>query len=234
MPPGDPVERELIPIELDAQPATSGTEMSTEDFIKWHKERGLPLPAKSQRSPDKQSLLIFHNPIFPDDEDFVSSWLMTQPVRHALHEPFPMPKLPLRYEIKPSSGRGLGMFATTDIKAGRDIMYEHPLVVADRGRITPSVMQMLFDRLSHPLQQKFMSLTNCKKPEEAGPIAGILRTNAFGVELSGGPSGAQLTHMALLLDMSRCNHRCAPFCYLLVHGADQRMQLFPQRVVPMG
>lgn len=109
------------------------------------------------------------------------------------------------YRISEASGKGLGMYATQDIRAGDLIVAERPLLIAPRsvstardGEIpehltmhqihqvvihdTEQVYSVLLERLDPDRKNAFMKLANSHRSDGSGPILGRVRTNGFGVD----------------------------------------------------
>lgn len=162
--------------------------------------------------------VLFHAPRFPASNNnikFDGSWAVMQSVRAALREPYPAPDIPRIFDIKQCEDRikGKGMFAKVDIAAGHVFLFEHPVLL--HGQNIPigagskgAFYKTLLNRLPDPeMRAQVMALDNCKTPEEAGPIEGIMRTNGFGVELDGASDEMYRIHSGVFLQMSRCNHR---------------------------
>lgn len=213
--PGEPVVREKIYHEIgddDTQDVPGRSRMTMEDYIRWCEERGLPCnvtPTEDLQDVEPEEI-IFHSPLFPASNDFEGSWATVESVRMALHEPYPVPRMPLLFDIKECGDKVKGMFAKVDIAPGFAILFEHPVILvlrAIRGVPSGTIFKLLTERLQPSLLQQLMALSNCKTPEEAGPVEGILRTNAFLVELDGGTIKNWRDHSAVFLQISRCNHR---------------------------
>ncbi|KAG0295071.1 hypothetical protein BGZ98_001521 [Dissophora globulifera] len=102
------------------------------------------------------------------------------------------------YVVKDVPGKGMGMFATRDIKRGECILSEKPLVFATQDFIKT---QLAVEAMAEPDKKSFFALHNVR-PEL--PIAlGIVKTNAL-------PLGPNAVDCAVYKIMSRINHTCAP------------------------
>lgn len=144
---------------------------------------------------------------------------------HLQHKPFLLPAVyPAHtYEIRRSSGKGLGMFATHEIPPGGIILIEHPvLVLADCIQLSAEsspleLYAMLFNRLPDKILEDSMSLSNVKSVSECSRVEGIMRTNALAIDIpmKNEPSRR---HWGLFLKTSRCNHRYAfPTSFIYDH-----------------
>ncbi|KAF9569532.1 hypothetical protein EC968_002576 [Mortierella alpina] len=102
------------------------------------------------------------------------------------------------YVLKEAPGKGIGMFATRDIKKGECILSEKPLVFATRDlRRT----QLAIDAMTESDKESFFALHNIHS--DVSTAFGIVRTNGL-------PLGAQSTDCAVYKILSRVNHGCAP------------------------
>ena len=96
---------------------------------------------------------------------------------------------PPRYEVRPSKGFGLCLFATRNVNMGGLIVAERPLVLLRTdvhrvGDLPPQqlreIRRMLVEHLEAKDREEFFALPNCKgysRPE----ISGIIDTNSLGV-----------------------------------------------------
>ena len=134
-----------------------------------------------------------------------------------------------------SEGAGLGVFAGRDIKFGEFILAERPLLIHPADfRYAPSGaaddytyeqhmvimrheietdLEVALGRMSDQNQAVFKSLSNAHTDDGSGPLLGIMRTNAFGVnidELTRTTSAANLPKLYSIVahEGSRINHRC--------------------------
>lgn len=102
------------------------------------------------------------------------------------------------YVIKDAPGKGVGIFATRDIKRGECILSEKPLVFASRNLIKT---QRAIDAMTDLDKKSFFALHNIHS--DVPTAFGIVRTNAL-------PLGANAVDCAVYEVMSRVNHSCAP------------------------
>jgi hypothetical protein len=108
--------------------------------------------------------------------------------------------------IKPlADGSGLGVFATENITMGDLIFSERPMYIGPAAHMPsgnmPShfsmeqirqatlfeqerLLQVCFGRMPVEMQNAFMALSNSHKHDGSGPLMGIIRTNAFGIEVT--------------------------------------------------
>lgn len=156
-----------------------------------------------------------------------------------LNWPRPAPSSPLapRYEVRNTSVRGNGLFATTFIRRG-DLILSEPAMFITSPKIWPAKsrpglappkdkeedliraladreeeLKILFDRLDEKKQKSFMELANCHTEDGSGPIMGRIRTNGFYAEVGG-------EVLSCLCDLaSRANHR-----YVEVHCYSARAE----------
>ena len=127
----------------------------------------------------------------------------------------PQPNTGMNIDIKPSPGKGLGMFSRRQISNGEAFFVEYPTVV------TPYVIGLsidlsalyadIFGKLSGPIYGELMNLSSSYSisGENQDIHEAIMRINALAIELPV-PSGefSELnTHRAIFLQTSRCNHR---------------------------
>jgi len=132
-----------------------------------------------------------------------------------------------------SEGAGLGMFAGRDIKFGEFILAERPLLMHPADiRYAPgaaddytyeqhmaimrheieSGLEVALGRMSDQNQAAYKSLFNAHTEDGSGPLLGIMRTNAFGVnidELTRTTSAANHSKLYSIVanEGSRINHR---------------------------
>ncbi|TDL17417.1 SET domain-containing protein [Rickenella mellea] len=124
------------------------------------------------------------------------------------------------YRIQTVNGSGLGMVAIRAIAAGETICIERPVLISPSA--LPSHKECpLEDRLQDIYQTMLgvldpgavtaiMSLSNCKPvtKDSWSRLRGIIDTNTLYCSF---PQSQYLPHYGgVFLDMSRCNHSCAP------------------------
>lgn len=109
------------------------------------------------------------------------------------------------FEVKPSPGKGLGVFAIQDNKKDTVIFQEAPLISGGPDRLDKEAAFML---LSEAKKQDFMALhsrCNCRKsPCEETQLMRIWAVNSFDLVSLG--SG----NLGLFKIVSRINHSCLP------------------------
>ncbi|KAI5831716.1 SET domain-containing protein [Schizophyllum commune Tattone D] len=139
----------------------------------------------------------------------------------------------IAHRIAPCEGKGLGVFATRDIKASELILAERPLTLAPLmlPRVdgipdhftTEQVIQakmaewekaleILVSRMLPERKDALMALSNCHEHDGSGPILGRLRTNgiaAMGLHYAG-MKGRPGRYTATCEIISRVNHSCCP------------------------
>jgi SET domain len=122
----------------------------------------------------------------------------------------------LPYEIRPSLGKGLGVFATKDIPRGTSIMIEEPLFTIKTPEMIPgqgmrisdmlSDMDSAFDDLDSSQQEAYLALHAYRFPSEeeepnSNTIMVIFRSNAYDTG----------DHQAgIFPKIARINHSCKP------------------------
>lgn len=123
------------------------------------------------------------------------------------------------FEVRVTTDKGRGLFATRDIRRGECILAERPLLVAP-VRFLPSplgeiprnvlaekaLLQCLY-WLEQEDRKELLNLHNCKPTTECGPIFGIVRTNGMGADF--GASKVCQEYSCVGLKASMANHRYA-------------------------
>ena len=106
---------------------------------------------------------------------------------------------PKLYEIGPSPGKGLGVFATVDIPRGTRIMADACLfyVVGPKAMITE--IEAGFDNLTPNQQEDYLAL-RCPDYPGKSPIIRTWEANCFAMDHDTG----------IFLQASRINHSCTP------------------------
>ena len=110
------------------------------------------------------------------------------------------------YIIKESPGKGLGMFATTDIQKGTRILTEKPFfTLATSPELSwsdpyaPNDISEAFDRLTNRKRLKYMQL-HCPKRKDCSVLVSIYEANCY--EMGQGD--------CICYEASRINHSCVP------------------------
>ncbi|KAJ7886625.1 hypothetical protein B0H14DRAFT_2498516 [Mycena olivaceomarginata] len=146
----------------------------------------------------------------------------------------------LNYRIGPSESKGQGMFSTRKLDAGDLVLVERPLTVSPSAMSIEvhfptdftaeqkmqaylheceKMWRFLFERMHPDNQSAFMALANSHKQDGTGPIGGIIRTNALGIDCFqtertrkyGGEHAAKRSaYGAVCKEISRVNHSCIP------------------------
>lgn len=113
---------------------------------------------------------------------------------------------PALYIIKASPGKGLGMFATTNLQKGTRILAEKPFFsLAKSPKLSlsdpyaPNDISEAFDRLPVSEQFKYMEL-HCPERNDCSVLVKIYEANCYEMA-SGG---------CICVDASRINHSCLP------------------------
>lgn len=102
------------------------------------------------------------------------------------------------FVIRSAPGKGVGMFATRDIKRGECVLSEKPLVYTYRNLVRT---QMAIDAMSDADKEAFYALHNIHT--DCSTALGIARTNAL-------PLGSDAVDCAVYKTLSRINHSCVP------------------------
>ncbi|KXN91923.1 SET domain-containing protein 5 [Leucoagaricus sp. SymC.cos] len=176
----------------------------------------------------------------PLDADGHSEWIVQGPTKAKVlnapgyPSPVPKPSGHRAYEIKETEKTGMGVFAKRDIKRGELIFAERPLLVSPSNiaHMTDSLpsgydmrtMQLIImhewekklefalSRMTPENQEAFKALANNHKEDGSGPLLGICRTNAYGIEelYDGDERNVATSYAAVLKTGSRINHSCMP------------------------
>ena len=116
------------------------------------------------------------------------------------------------YRIEDVGPEGKGVVALRDFRVGDLIMLDRPAVLLPMfiPGFGEAELQGLLDkmlgRLPESVRNGYMTLSNCH-PEDKVQVHGIMRTNCIGVKF---PGNDVMWYRAVAIDLSRCNHRCAP------------------------
>lgn len=107
------------------------------------------------------------------------------------------------YEIKPSAGRGNGVFATADLQPGTTVMSDKVGLRLEQyhGILEHEDVQRVFDRLSRHDQKRFLELHEGHRPLPT-KLVRICKANGFGDTSS--------SSLRVYLEISRINHSCVP------------------------
>ncbi|KZV74907.1 SET domain-containing protein [Peniophora sp. CONT] len=161
------------------------------------------------------------------------------------------------YKVRAVEGRGLGVFATENIKAGDLILAERPLLIkraADYayGRSGLSQeemlrasfvhleknMEYLCSRMSPEALKSFKSLYNSHQTDGSGPLTGILRTNGFGLGINDPTAQADDTtkgaYTCVGAVASRFNHNCSPSASYNFNVPSFSMEIHAVRPIAKG
>ena len=116
--------------------------------------------------------------------------------------------IPLPFNAAKVPGKGIGLIANRDIKAGEIIMVRTPTIIVQaiaHVRIDPEPRNMLYsraiERLPKPKQNLFMS-------QMGKGIHGKIDTNCFQLFVDG--KNETGSHLACYPEVSRFNHDCRP------------------------
>lgn len=153
------------------------------------------------------------------------------PLEHACHGP------PGVFVVKPSKGKGLGVFATRDLAIGDIVMREAPILkispptfVKGTGYPMSEVSKLVreeFDALSPIEQAEVLSLTYHATPSEKetmDELGIIFRTNAYNTK----------DKIGLFPKIARINHSCRPnTSYYWSDGLNKRI-VYATRKIKQG
>ncbi|KAL1686709.1 hypothetical protein GGG16DRAFT_117637 [Schizophyllum commune] len=180
--------------------------------------------------------------------------IFTQP---GFPRPVERPTIPAHRIAPAGNGKGLGVFATRDIKPGELIIAERPLLVVPIA--VPSVenipayfsmeqvvqarlaewekaLDILVGRMLPDRREAFMKLANSHTTDGSGPILGRIRTN--GIAASGlhyrGQRGPEGQFSATCELISRVNHSCSPNARYTFNKPTFTSRLRAVRVIKAG
>lgn len=119
------------------------------------------------------------------------------------------------WEMKPSPGKGRGLFAAKDILKGTHVLVEAPLLIVSPPALVPGMGYSLsamaadveheFSRLSPAQQEEYLSCHEQRlegdSQDETGRLMAILRSNAYNLEDG---------RVAIYPKVALINHSCQP------------------------
>ncbi|KAK7049329.1 hypothetical protein VNI00_005930 [Paramarasmius palmivorus] len=180
---------------------------------------------------------IANDATVPNNPDGWTECLVTGGIKRLIYETPGFPKPLVRpqhvsYRIGESPGKGLGMFATRDLKMGELILSERPIIILPlMGRIPgiwadnlprESLLSVQTEHWKKTLQHSFRRLTPEKEaafwnlmnawPSSLDKMEGILRTNGFNTEGMEDKTEQDMMGMYRAVGeiISRINHSCEP------------------------
>lgn len=149
-------------------------------------------------------------------------------------KPVNTPKIP-KYEVRETTGKGRGVFATCEMHPGDLIWAERPFLIYTTVLITQKgfqqgshhtagqtralefyaterILETIINRMTPERKAEYMSLFNSHKEDGSGPYLGILRTNQLGIRMIEGQPGPQsheapLQYTSVGYIVSLMNHR---------------------------
>ncbi|PPR01650.1 LOW QUALITY PROTEIN: hypothetical protein CVT26_013111 [Gymnopilus dilepis] len=184
-----------------------------------------------------------------DPIDGTTVWLGKQPTmektlgRSPQFRPIPKPQYYTpAFTIRPTYDKGLGVFATRDMKLHDLIFSERPLLVAPTSSLaalSPALRALLANRDAESQlelimadlemhfgravdmmlpenREEYLKLPNSHQNDGSGPLLGIRRTNGFGLDIYDGDGVLQNRvngYSAVTKIGSRINHSCIPNVY---------------------
>ncbi|KAJ7496000.1 hypothetical protein B0H11DRAFT_880205 [Mycena galericulata] len=121
-------------------------------------------------------------------------------------------------EYRPAGKKGMGIFATQDIRAASIIIVEYPATVVQNtmvlnfGMTKTEAYRELVRRVPEGTLPALLQLKNSQPPGMYELEEGILRSNALGITLPSPavPASVAMGHNAIFLETSRLNHSCSP------------------------
>ncbi|KAF7361649.1 SET domain-containing protein [Mycena venus] len=148
------------------------------------------------------------------------STLLDCAVLNMLPTRFSPPPTPLEnaIEFRQTPNKGIGAFATQDIRGGVLLHVEIPATVMqntmilDFGMTRAEVYRELLRRVPEKTLHALLLLKNSQPPEMYELEEGILRSNTLGIRMPAPsvPAPVAMGHNALFLEASRFNHSCSP------------------------
>ncbi|KAJ7497563.1 hypothetical protein FB451DRAFT_237374 [Mycena latifolia] len=120
-------------------------------------------------------------------------------------------------ELRSAGAKGMGVFATQDIRAAALIHVEYPTTITQNtlvlnfGMTRAEVYRELFRRVPEKNRPALLQLNNSQPPETCELEEGILRSNTVGISMPAPAiaSSVVMGHNALFLE-ARFNHSCSP------------------------
>ncbi|KIM38880.1 hypothetical protein M413DRAFT_238919 [Hebeloma cylindrosporum] len=182
--------------------------------------------------------------------------------RRYLTQPIPKVASAIVVIKNASEGAGLGMFAERDIKFGERILAERPLLMHPAVYLyTPGAagvdeytfeqhmaimrheteigLEFALRRMSDENQAVYKALSNAHKEDGSGPLFGIFRTNALGIDIdeltdtTSAPNVPRI-YSIIVKDGSRINHSCTPNVCQKFSMASFSNQIFAIRDIKAG
>ncbi|KAI9654564.1 MAG: hypothetical protein M1831_005325 [Alyxoria varia] len=146
-------------------------------------------------------------------------------------------------EVRPTSGKGLGLFATHFIPTGTRFLSETPLLALKPGEDAPELYEK-FTRLSHPVQSHVRCFTSQQPPRRQAEmrlklarrgyesdlistileIVSIFQANAFKLEEG---------HM-IFPQTARINHSCLPNAHTNFNSSSNQMHTHALQDIKRG
>ncbi|KAJ7268716.1 hypothetical protein B0H12DRAFT_1320542 [Mycena haematopus] len=161
--------------------------------------------------------LVFHNIKVGAVE---VSTLLDLKVLNLLPARFAPPQTPLdnAFEFRQTRNKGMGAFATQNIRAAALLHVEIPATVIQNtmvmnfGLTRAEVYRKLMSRVPENTRPALLSLNNFQPPGMYELEEAILRSNTLGIDMPipAIPAPAAMGHNALFLQASQFNHSCSP------------------------
>ena len=115
------------------------------------------------------------------------------------------------WELRPSPGKGIGMFAKSKILRGTRILADRCLINLPQPKALLTDIERAFDQLSPSQQKAYMEL-HCPDRPGRSPVVRIWEANCFRVDEGAG----------IFLKASRINHSCTPNAHFAWNANIQR------------
>ena len=151
-----------------------------------------------------------------------------------------LPDLPqdAAFEIRPSAGKGLGAFATSDIKATSRILREEPLFVIWKPdfAISRTDVETAFMSLTSVEKQQFV---NMGSSENRSFISGFdtFMGNKFHVKKSGHAPNSDIDGQGMFIHAPRFNHSCVPNATVIPSspgGSNHGLEIYAIKPIAKG
>ncbi|KAF7376386.1 SET domain-containing protein [Mycena sanguinolenta] len=160
--------------------------------------------------------LVFHNIRVGTTE---VSTLLDSAVLNLIPTRLSPPATPLgAFEFRQTHNKGMGAFATQNIRAAALLHVEIPATIIQNtlvlnfGLTRADVYRKLIERVPKTTLTALLSLHNSQPPDTCDLEEAILRSNSLGIDIPAPavPASVAMGHSALFLQASRLNHSCSP------------------------
>jgi hypothetical protein len=132
-------------------------------------------------------------------------------------------------EVRPTTDRGLAVFALRKVKAGTLILAEQPLILLSKVEENDSTaIEREYSSLSRPDQKVYLKLFDAEK-SRMSRVVSIYYSNCYNIEGFTGTGGSAIGALA-----SRINHSCLPNVQFSFHEPTGQMRFFAIKDIPRG